>query len=274
MSAPSLIRRLVGIFPVNARQELLLQLRDDRPDLSDPNTWSTLGGQVESGETPEAAAVRELLEECGRTAERLIRFDVADRRDSAGQPIRVYSFAAAVDWSLDDLILGEGQGLAWLAPSDLEVLVLNPVIAGDIREFARSPIFRQLAAAAPRPHDRARRPLPPGFIGLLDVQAGDLIACSGATAGFAAQLRSALPAGARLTASPAAHERPDVALWWPETSAEPFPPAKTVWVAARDRAAKAHAVLTASGMTLRETHDTGQEWLWMRYERRRPPDSA
>lgn len=208
-------RRYAGVFPVNARGQILLQLRDDRPDLGNPNTWTTLGGLIEPGETPEEAARRELVEECGRAPAQLTHVAAAVRRRSTGELIVVYSYAAAVDWSLDDLILGEGQGLAWVEPDALPVLPLNPVIAADIRAFASSPLREQLALIAPPPRDRETMVLPPDLARRLGIRPGSLVALHGATAAFAGRLRALLLDGARLTASPAAHERPDIILWWP-----------------------------------------------------------
>jgi mutator protein MutT len=42
---------------------ILMQLRDDRPDIWYPNHWGLFGGGVEEGESPEEALCRELYEE-------------------------------------------------------------------------------------------------------------------------------------------------------------------------------------------------------------------
>lgn len=47
----------------NSAGDLLLQLRDDKPNLRYPNFWTLFGGSVEDGETPEQAIHRELIEE-------------------------------------------------------------------------------------------------------------------------------------------------------------------------------------------------------------------
>lgn len=52
-----------GVLIENKAGHVLLQLRDDSPGIPYPNCWGTFGGQVEDGETPFQAIVRELREE-------------------------------------------------------------------------------------------------------------------------------------------------------------------------------------------------------------------
>jgi ADP-ribose pyrophosphatase YjhB (NUDIX family) len=206
----------VGVFPVNARGEILLQLRDDREDLDGPGTWSTLGGVIEPGESPEQAAIRELVEECGQTVTTLVPVTVAERaRPDTGMRFTFHIYAAAVDWALDDLILGEGQALAWWPAAEVPSLHLNELIVEDMTAFACSPLVQELARSAPPFRKPSTPPLPPGFTESLGIHAGSLVSLRGATAAFAAHLRAALPAGARLTASPGRDEQPDIELWWP-----------------------------------------------------------
>ena len=73
------IRPQCGLIIENAENEILLQLRDDKPDLEYPNCWGTFGGQIEEGETPQEALVREIKEE--------LDFDV-----ESPELYRVYSF--------------------------------------------------------------------------------------------------------------------------------------------------------------------------------------
>jgi 8-oxo-dGTP diphosphatase len=68
-----------GLIIENAEREILLQLRDDKPGLEYPNCWGTFGGQIEEGETPQEALLREIKEE--------LDYDV----ESPGL-YRVYSF--------------------------------------------------------------------------------------------------------------------------------------------------------------------------------------
>ena len=51
------------IILLNSNNEVLLLLRDDKADIPFPNMWDIPGGKVESGETPENAIRREMMEE-------------------------------------------------------------------------------------------------------------------------------------------------------------------------------------------------------------------
>jgi 8-oxo-dGTP pyrophosphatase MutT (NUDIX family) len=51
------------IILVNDFGEMLMQLRDNIPTISSPNSWGLIGGAVENGESPKTALLRELKEE-------------------------------------------------------------------------------------------------------------------------------------------------------------------------------------------------------------------
>jgi 8-oxo-dGTP diphosphatase len=57
------MKQIAAIILENDKGEILLYLRDNRPDIPFPNHWDLIGGHVEEGETPEEALVREVKEE-------------------------------------------------------------------------------------------------------------------------------------------------------------------------------------------------------------------
>ena len=88
----------------------LLQLRDDSSDISYPNQWSFFGGEIELGETPWQALVRELEEELEWRPEKggfLYHWFNPDN------PCCIHFFSVPFTGSTQQLILHEGQSFEW-----------------------------------------------------------------------------------------------------------------------------------------------------------------
>lgn len=100
---------------------VLLQHRDDRPDIMSPGRWSLFGGGIEEGEEPESAMLRELEEEIGYRPRRYHPFLVLE-----GRRAMYHLFLARIDVPLAQLKLTEGQGFGYHRPADaLERLALT-----------------------------------------------------------------------------------------------------------------------------------------------------
>ena len=110
----------VAVIIENTHGEILMLLRDDRPDISYPNHWSLAGGRVERGETPEMAAHRELLEEIG------VDLDLTlwKRYDRPHPPLIVdqHIYLATIYLPLESLSLGEGQSLGFFKGYEMQNL--------------------------------------------------------------------------------------------------------------------------------------------------------
>ena len=129
---------------------LLLQHRDDRPDVNGAGLWGLFGGHVEPGETHAAAFLREVAEELGwrpRHLEYYLTRDTEYRRGERGYTrdaaFRSHLFAAHLDLPVEQLTLGEGQALALFPPQALPEALL-PRLAGVIDEFARSDAYKRV----------------------------------------------------------------------------------------------------------------------------------
>ena len=112
-----------SIIVENRAGDVLLLLRDNKPDIAFPNYWTLVGGKVEDGETPEMAAHRELAEETGLTTELLLW-----KRYNRQHPFFIvdqYVYLAKVDSSHVALVLGEGQALQFFKPWEIRRLKIG-----------------------------------------------------------------------------------------------------------------------------------------------------
>ena len=57
------MNKFVCILLIDEQKRFILQHRDDKDTIWNPNAWSTFGGGVDEGETPEQAIIRETKEE-------------------------------------------------------------------------------------------------------------------------------------------------------------------------------------------------------------------
>jgi len=113
---------LVGLL--DSRGWLLLQERDDKAPV-DPDKWGLVGGGVEPGESPAAAASRELAEETGIADLDLVA------RGSHSLPCAVHGhdlvdlFTARTSLSDADIDCREGRQIVFVEPGSIADLDLT-----------------------------------------------------------------------------------------------------------------------------------------------------
>jgi 8-oxo-dGTP diphosphatase len=119
MSGQILMKRIpcVAIIIENMEGEVLLLLRDNKSTITFPNHWTLVGGKIEDGEAPEAAAHRELKEETGLTA-RLSFWKRYDRQHTLFI-VDQYIYLGKMYASPKSLVLGEGQALQFFKPAEI-----------------------------------------------------------------------------------------------------------------------------------------------------------
>lgn len=116
--------RTVSIFLRNAEGKVLAQLRDDKPGILFPACWSTLGGAIEDGETPDEAARRELLEETELAPPLAFwrRFDHRFWLNGTPVDVEIYGYVGETAVSAGEISLHEGQRVAYLDVEDINRL--------------------------------------------------------------------------------------------------------------------------------------------------------
>jgi 8-oxo-dGTP pyrophosphatase MutT (NUDIX family) len=143
-----IVRRVAGVMLIDAQGRMLLQHRSaDAP--ASPGQWSFPGGGIEEGETPEVAARRELLEETGLSVDGDLTLYWSGLRPStsavSGQ-VEWYLYCAATDAQQEDVVLGEGDAMEFIAPPDALALELAAAARGLLPDFFASEAYQRLAA--------------------------------------------------------------------------------------------------------------------------------
>jgi 8-oxo-dGTP diphosphatase len=106
-------RKGTSIIFVNYQKQVLLLLRDDKPDIPYPNMWDVPGGHVDNGETPEECIVREMKEEMDLDLEDFQLLSVMEFTDRVE-----YTFWKKANLNIQSITLHEGQKLKWFTESE------------------------------------------------------------------------------------------------------------------------------------------------------------
>ncbi|MHB8575991.1 MAG: NUDIX hydrolase [Dehalococcoidia bacterium] len=121
--APPLLST-AGVLLVRGREAVLLQHRDDKPDILHPGVWGIPGGAVEAGESAEQAARRELLEETGYHVGAIVPL-ISQRAELPALTIERHVFWAHYDDG-QPIDCFEGQEMRWVPFDGLGSLVFAP----------------------------------------------------------------------------------------------------------------------------------------------------
>ncbi len=121
----------------DSNNKLLIYLRDDKPEIPFPNHWDLFGGQVEEGETPEEALIRELKEE--------LNVDIADYQfykafesNNESKANTKFVFVVRIKQSADELRLYEGQYLKAIELSERGNYKFANMLGEILNDYAKS----------------------------------------------------------------------------------------------------------------------------------------
>jgi 8-oxo-dGTP diphosphatase len=115
---PEIERHVVSAILWTDDRRVLLQQRDDRPDLRYADCWTLFGGQVEDGEDPDTAIRRELAEELELTDQPLTLVEqyICPVRTTRGEVHTTnHVYAGKLAQPFESLTLYEGQTMALMS---------------------------------------------------------------------------------------------------------------------------------------------------------------
>ncbi len=115
-------RQNTAILFYNQNGEVLLQLRDNNPEINWPNYWGCLGGAVEEGEDVETGLKREIQEEIEHD---LVEYEYLGMRQPDADR-EYHMFIGPLNKEVDKICLNEGQEIKFFTPKDaLELPLTN-----------------------------------------------------------------------------------------------------------------------------------------------------
>lgn len=108
------VLNVVSVLLINSRGNVLLQQRDEKPELRYAGKWTLFGGTVEDGESPEQAIRRELIEELD--LELPLEYwttYVCPARTTSDTICYNHLYTGRMTRSIETLTLYEGQAMAY-----------------------------------------------------------------------------------------------------------------------------------------------------------------
>ena len=143
------VATVAAVILVDAAGRVLLQLRDSAAPVF-PDKWSLVGGHLEAGEEPERGARREVLEESALAVNGPLEpvFEGLLPSGLGSGVTHWFVYAAPTTASDDQIVVGEGADIAFVAPERTRALDLTPSAALLLPGFLGSPLHRDLATRA------------------------------------------------------------------------------------------------------------------------------
>ena len=139
--------RFASVLVVDARGWVLLQERDEHPDI-DPDKWGFCGGHLEPGESYVDGAYRELEEETGLRLDAgalqpFGDFTVFHEHSQTDDPFRLY--AVRLDVTDEDVECHEGRRIVFVDPDRARRLDLTASARIALPAFLGSDLYARLS---------------------------------------------------------------------------------------------------------------------------------
>lgn len=105
----------------NADHHVLLQQRDNKPNLTFAGYWTLFGGTIEPNETPAEAIIRELIEEIDLRPQ-LKHWKTYERIHNPAITVIQHIFIGQITQKIEEITLYEGQSHSFYSHENLKTI--------------------------------------------------------------------------------------------------------------------------------------------------------
>lgn len=132
------MKKIAAIILENNNKEILLYLRDNKPNIPFPNHWDLFGGYIEDGETPEEALVREVKEELDYDLKEYKFFKKYDCNEGDAHPNVKFVYIGKVDKQIEELTLQEGERLQFFSREEIPNVKFANILKSIVLDYISS----------------------------------------------------------------------------------------------------------------------------------------
>ena len=137
MESKQELKKIAAIILENPQKEVLLYLRDDKPNIPFPAHWDYFGGMVDEGETPEEALIRELKEELNLdfTPDDFTLWKEIECLEGDAFPNIKYVYTGTIDVPIEEITLLEGQYPQYFSREELKDLKFANILGDIMKDY-------------------------------------------------------------------------------------------------------------------------------------------
>lgn len=131
------MKKIAAIILENPQKEVLLYLRDDKPNIPFPAHWDYFGGHIEDGETPEQALIRELKEELNidLSPDDFTFWKEIECLEGDAFPNIKYVYTGTIDIPIEEFTLLEGQYPQYFSREELKDLKFANILGQIMQDY-------------------------------------------------------------------------------------------------------------------------------------------
>jgi len=129
------MKQIASIILENDKGEILLYLRDNKPDIPFPDYWDLIGGHIEDGETPEEALVREVKEELDIELLEYSFFKKYECLTGDAYPNIKYIYSGRINLPIEEITLLEGVRPCFFSKDEIPNVKFANILKSIVMEY-------------------------------------------------------------------------------------------------------------------------------------------